>query len=158
MRRCTAVVHPCLVATLVLGGILAQVQAVSAQASSDELVARAATFELDTDYTPPPGEELHHHTAGFARTLCSAVFLTGLDPDDAARNIGGFTSPFLEREHVVRREVDREAKTVSLTLPDAVRCYRGHECSVPVMLDSAGMEIASAVASTSPSGSQEIGT
>ncbi len=120
MRSRTAVAYLRVAGLLVVGSILTHAQPVSAQASDAELIARAATFELDTEYTPPPGEELHHHTAGFARTLCSAVFLTGLDPDDAARNIGGFTSPFLEREHVVRREVDREAKTVSLTLPDGV--------------------------------------
>jgi CubicO group peptidase (beta-lactamase class C family) len=107
---------------MTVGGALdtAVVEAASPQVSEDELEARAAELELDTDYTPPPGEELHHHTAGFARTLCSAVFLTGLDPDDAARNIGGFTSPFLEREHVVRRVVDRDRQSVSLTLPDGV--------------------------------------
>ena len=84
------------------------------------LIARAARLELDTAYTPPPGEALHHHTAGFARTLCSAVFLTGLDPEDAAANIGGFTSPFEERRHVVDTVVDFERQSVALTLPDGV--------------------------------------
>ena len=84
------------------------------------LIARAAQLELDTEYTLPPGEALHHHTAGFARTLCSAVFLTGLDPEDAAANIGGFTSPFEERHHVVDTVVDFERQSVALTLPDGV--------------------------------------
>ena len=52
--------------------------------STEQVIARAAALELDTEYHPPPGEALHHQTAGFARTLCSAVFVTRLNPDDAA--------------------------------------------------------------------------
>ena len=84
------------------------------------LLARASSLELDTEYVPPPGEALHHQTAGFAKILCSAVFITGLDPDDAAENVGGFISPFGERHHVVDTLVDFEHQLVSLTLPDGV--------------------------------------
>ncbi|HUG36454.1 MAG TPA: serine hydrolase [Candidatus Limnocylindrales bacterium] len=105
------------------------------------LIARAAALELDTEYTPPPGVALHHHTAGFANTLCSAVFLTGLDPADAAANIGGFTSPFEERHHVVDTVVDYERDLVSLTLPDGVtrtaKRYRDQGCvPLPIGEDS----------------------
>ena len=84
------------------------------------LVARAAQFELPTEYVAPPGDPLHHHTAGFAKILCSGVFLTGLDPADAAANVGGFTSPFDERAHVIDTVVDFATETVSLTLADGV--------------------------------------
>lgn len=84
------------------------------------LVARAASLELDTDYTPPPGDPLHHHTSGFAKILCSGVFLTGLDPADAAANVGGFTSPFDERANVVDTVVDFDRREVRLTLADGV--------------------------------------
>ena len=57
--------------------------------SEEQLIARAAAYELPTEYVPPPGEALHHHTAGFAKILCSGVFITGLDADDAAANVGG---------------------------------------------------------------------
>ncbi len=87
---------------------------------TDPLLARAASFELDTEYVPPPGEALHHQTAGFAKILCSGVFITGLDPDDAAANVGGFISPFEERHHVVDTVVDFDRQMVSLTLPDGV--------------------------------------
>ncbi len=53
--------------------------------SDEALIARAKPLELKTEYTPPPGDALEHHTAGFAKTLCSAVFITGLDPDFARR-------------------------------------------------------------------------
>lgn len=88
--------------------------------SDEQLIARAAALELDTEYVPPPGEALHHQTAGFAKILCSAVFITGLDPDDAAENVGGFISPFDERGHVVDTIVDFDRQMVALTLPDGV--------------------------------------
>ncbi len=107
----------------------------------EALIARAAALELDTEYVPPPGEALHHHTAGFASTLCSAVFLTGLDAADAAANIGGFTSPFEERRHVVDTIVDYERGMVSLTLSDGVtrraKLYKNQGCvSLPIGEDS----------------------
>ena len=51
----------------------------AAQSSRDALLARANVAELDTEYVAPPGDSLTHHTSGFAKTLCSAVFVTGLD-------------------------------------------------------------------------------
>lgn len=88
--------------------------------STEQLNARAAYFSLGNEYVPPPGEALHHQTAGFAKILCSGVFITGLDPDDAAANVGGFISPFDERGHVVDTVVDVQRQMVSLTLPDGV--------------------------------------
>ena len=92
----------------------------NADGSTESLIARAQAFELDTEYNPPPGEALHHQTAGFAKILCSGVFITGLDPADAAANVGGFISPFDERRHVVDTVVDYEQERVALTLPDGV--------------------------------------
>ena len=48
------------------------------------LIARAKALELSTPYVPPPGDPLAHHAAGFAKIICSAVFITGLPPDFAA--------------------------------------------------------------------------
>ena len=109
--------------------------------SREQLIARAAALELDTDYTPPPGEALHHQTAGFAKTLCSAVFITGLDAADAAANVGGFISPFEERHWVTDTVVDYARQSVSLTLPDGVtrtaRRYRNQGCvALPIGEDS----------------------
>ena len=57
------------------------------------LIARAKSLELNTPYVPPPGDALEHHTSGFAKIMCSAVFITGLNPEFAAENVGYFTSP-----------------------------------------------------------------
>jgi CubicO group peptidase (beta-lactamase class C family) len=88
--------------------------------STDSVNARADYFRLSQEYVPPPGQALHHYTAGYAKILCSAVFITGLDPDDAAANLGGFISPFDQRHHVVDTYIDRVRQEVSLTLPDGV--------------------------------------
>ena len=92
----------------------------NADGSTESLIARAQAFELNTEYDPPPGEALHHQTAGFAKILCSGVFITGLDAADAAANVGGFISPFDERVHVVDTVVDYEQERVALTLSDGV--------------------------------------
>lgn len=56
-------------------------------------MVRAAELELNTPYKAPPGDALSHHTAGFAKIMCSAVFITGLTPEFAAEHVGYFTSP-----------------------------------------------------------------
>jgi CubicO group peptidase (beta-lactamase class C family) len=86
----------------------------------EALIARAKSLELDTPYVPPPGDPLEHHTAGFAKIMCSAVFITGLDPDFAAENVGYFTSPYAERVKVGKPVVDRDTKSVHITLPNGV--------------------------------------
>jgi len=92
----------------------------TAATSRDDLLARASSLELDTAYVPPPGDALEHHTAGFAKILCSAVFITGLDPDFAAENIGYFTSPYKERAYVIEKVIDRENQAVHLKLANGV--------------------------------------
>src|ERR1700745_3565719 len=88
--------------------------------SRDALIARAKSFELDTPYVPPPGDPLEHHTSGFAKVMCSAVFITGLDPNFAAENVGYFTSPYAERAKVGKPVIDRVNKAVHITLPNGV--------------------------------------
>lgn len=96
------------------------------------LIARAASFELPTAYTPPPGDALEHNTSGFAKILCSAVFITGLDPADAAENVGYFTSPYEERHFVTDTVVDYARQEVRLTLPSgavlAAKKYKSQGC------------------------------
>ena len=86
----------------------------------DALIARAKSLELDTPYVPPPGDPLEHHTAGFAKVMCSAVFIAGLDPEFAAKNLGYFTSPYAERAKVGKPVIDRANQAVHITLPRGV--------------------------------------
>jgi CubicO group peptidase (beta-lactamase class C family) len=110
---------------LALAGIGAAIAATAlgaqdAAARRQALIARARALELDTRYVPPPGDPLEHHTSGFAKIMCSAVFITGLDADFAAQNVGAFTSPFAERAKVGTPIVDRAAKAVHITMPNGV--------------------------------------
>jgi CubicO group peptidase (beta-lactamase class C family) len=87
---------------------------------AETIIERANRLELDTEYVPPPGDAMAHHTMGFARTLCSAVFVTGLDADFAAESVGYFTAPYEHRSVVVKREVDHDNKMVHLTMANGV--------------------------------------
>jgi CubicO group peptidase (beta-lactamase class C family) len=48
------------------------------------------------------------------------VFITGLDPDFAAENVGYFTSPYAQRAKVGKPVIDRVNKNVHITLPNGV--------------------------------------
>src|SRR5438309_3448468 len=84
------------------------------------LIARAKALELSTPYVPPPGDPLEHHAAGFAKIICSAVFVTGLEPEFAAENLGFFTAPYEERAKLGKPAIDRARKSVRVTLPNGV--------------------------------------
>src|SRR6516162_10188026 len=87
-------------------------------AAQGALIARAKSLELDTPYVPPPGDALEHHASGFAKIICSAVFVTGLDPDFAAENVGYFTAPYEVRHKLGKPIIDRAQKAVHVTLPN----------------------------------------
>jgi len=102
---------------LVLVGISAPFLAQTGDDARAALIARAKSFELATPYEPPPGEAIDHHAAGFARVMCSAVFIAGLSPDFAAENVGYFIAPYAERAKLGKPIVDRAKKTVEIPVP-----------------------------------------
>jgi CubicO group peptidase (beta-lactamase class C family) len=106
--------------SLVLAAFAASTAAAQPLASDSAAIARAKSLELDTPYVPPPGDPLEHHTAGYAKVMCSAVFVTGLDPDFAAENVGFFTGPHAERRLVGKPVIDRTNRTVHITMPNGV--------------------------------------
>ncbi len=98
-----------------VGGVVwAAQQAPNGQA----MIARARSLELDTPYVPPPGDPLEHHASGFAKIMCSAVFITGLDAEFAAENVGYFTSPYETRAKLGRPVIDRATRSVHVTIPN----------------------------------------
>ena len=86
-------------------------------AATEALLARAKSLELPTAYVPPPGDPLVHHASAFAKVVCSAVFVTGLDTDFAVENVGYFTSPYPTRARLGRPVVDPAAGTVRVSVP-----------------------------------------
>src|SRR5205807_816432 len=105
------------------------------------LIARAKSFELNTPYVPPPGDPAAHNASGFAKVMCSAVFITGLDPDFAAENVGYFTSPYAERKNATKPVIDRAKKEVRVALPNGVvrtaKYYGDQGCvTLPIGADS----------------------
>jgi len=85
------------------------------------LLARAKSLELSTRYIPPPaGSPLEHFAAAFAKIMCSAVFITGLQPEFAAENVGYFIAPYKQRAKVEPPLVDRQRKSVEVRVPDGV--------------------------------------
>ncbi|HNR09378.1 MAG TPA: serine hydrolase [Saprospiraceae bacterium] len=90
----------------------------SARVALQHLLARADSLELDTPYEKVPGDALSHQAAGFAKIMCSAVFISKLDPEFAAANLGGFVCSFEERKNFDIPRVDYQKKSVSVFLPD----------------------------------------
>ena len=126
-------ITPAWAAILVLGCGQAeqsdQGTALDAQADDPRaaLIARGQSLEIPGDWVVPPGDPLAHATAGFAKILCSNVFLSGLDPAFAAENTGFFSSPRELRSAVTDTVVDFENRRVHLTLPDGtVRSAKQH--------------------------------
>jgi CubicO group peptidase (beta-lactamase class C family) len=127
-------------ALLVLVAVSGSLHAQATEARA-RLIARGRSLELPGAWTPPPGNALDHHTAGFAKTLCSNVFFAGLDPADAARNLGGFTGPFEQRRFVTDTIVDRTRREVRLRSTTGAwrvaRVYKRQGCiTLPIGQDS----------------------
>jgi CubicO group peptidase (beta-lactamase class C family) len=121
--------------------VIAPVQDQDRERSREAMLARARALELDTEYFPPPGDPLEHHASGFAKVMCSAVFITGLDPGFAAENVGYFTAPYDIRSRLGQPMVDRLNQAVHVTLPNNVvrtaKRFAGQGCvTLPVGQDS----------------------
>jgi CubicO group peptidase (beta-lactamase class C family) len=107
----------------VLAGVCAVVMCVGLvaqdrQAARQALIARGKSLELPTKYVPPPGEKIEHYASGYAKIMCTAVFVTGLDPAFAAENVGYFTAPYESRAQLGTPKIDRQKHTVEVTMPN----------------------------------------
>jgi len=91
-----------------------------AQIALARMLARADSLELSTPYEVPPGDPVAHQAAGFAKIMCSAVFISHLDPVFAAVNLGGFVVSFEDRKKFGIPVIDRNKKTVSISMPDGL--------------------------------------
>jgi CubicO group peptidase (beta-lactamase class C family) len=113
--------HITFVVLAVISGIVVQPTLLAGQAADSAraaLIARAKSVELNTAYEPPPGDPLVHYASGFAKVMCSAVFITGLDLDFATENVGYFTAPREVRAKLGKPVVDRAHKVVHVAVPN----------------------------------------
>jgi CubicO group peptidase (beta-lactamase class C family) len=68
----------------------------------------------------PQGTHTENGLAGFAKILCSAVFVSGRDPDEAAKNSAYFFMPAAE-QNAVKYTVDKYYKSVKASLGETTR-------------------------------------
>ena len=88
-------------------------------------IERAARLELPGPIDAVPTDTLLLDAGGYAQIMCSAIFITGLEPAFAAEHVGYFTAPYASRAKLGQPVIDRAAKTVTVALPDG-RERRGH--------------------------------
>lgn len=95
---------------------------------------QSAVAELDTRWERPPGDPAEHAAAGFAKILCSAIFVTGRSEADATEEDGYFVSKPEERKLIKSTEVDARSQTVRVTLPNGIvrtaRMFGGQGCVI----------------------------
>ena len=65
-----------------------QIMAQTSEAKRDAMLARAKAAEISAAWTPAPGDPLGHFTVAYAKLMCSAVFVSGMDPDFARTTLG----------------------------------------------------------------------
>ena len=87
---------------------------------SIDINERGRRLDLGGEFAIPPGDPISHFGAGFAKILCSNVFLAGLDPGFAAEHNGYFTAPYEDRSHVTDIDVDVESQSVRVALDNGV--------------------------------------
>lgn len=85
--------------------------------------AEAWETEADTTETEvvgyaPPVTPPSLGLAGYTKVLCSAVFVSDRDPEEAVRNSGYFLMPPRLRDEVAGYDIDREEEAVTMRLED----------------------------------------
>jgi CubicO group peptidase (beta-lactamase class C family) len=83
-------------------------------------VARSRQAAAPTPIPSPQGTGTENGLAGYAKILCSAVFVSGRTPEDGAQGSAYFFMPAAEREKVTWK-VDRDAKLVRTSLGSITR-------------------------------------
>ncbi len=128
------------VALVTSGGLLAGLVALGI-ACSDPAQADPPE-EYPTQWEIPPGDPVELETAGFAKLLCSVLFITGRYLEVAIEEDGSFVQPSQARRAAHAAKVDWKARSVSLTLPNGVtRTAREFADQGCVILPRGGNEV-----------------
>lgn len=135
-------------AFVVVLGSLFSVQAACAQSGSlnRAIAARGRLLELPTVYEPVAGDPRSHRASGLAKVMCSAVFVTGLDPEFALANVGYFTGgDATARKEFGQPVVDRGSREVHVQVPGGPRRtarYLGSQGCVSLPVGDTGVRFA----------------
>ena len=92
-------------------------QTPSADAQRDAMLARAKAAEISDAWTPPPGDPLTHFTAAYAKLMCSAVFVSKMDPSFARATLGDANALAAVAHRIKSNDpvIDRERREVRVT-------------------------------------------
>ena len=82
----------------------------SQRVQKEMIIERGRRLALNNNPVLVPGDPLYYETAGYAKIMCSAVFITGLSPVFAAEHVGYFTSTYADRAKVSFPVIDYEHK------------------------------------------------
>jgi hypothetical protein len=85
-----------------------------------DLTQASPPKEYPTQWEVPPGDPVELETAGFAKLLCSVLFITGRSLAEAIEEDGSFVKPPEARRAAQAANVDWKARSVSLKLPNGV--------------------------------------
>jgi CubicO group peptidase (beta-lactamase class C family) len=124
MKKTTVVLCAIAVSGVVSIGLVAQ-----DGGTRQQLIARGKSLELPTKYMPPPGQKIEHYASGYAKIMCTAVFVTGLDPAFAMENVGYFTAPYQSRRELGIPKIDRQRQMVEVTMPNGTVRVARHVAS-----------------------------
>ena len=134
MRRSTFVVS----AIGLLGASHAVAQTQSAEAGRDAMLARAKAAQISDAWTPAPGDPLSHFTVAYAKLMCSAVFVSGMDPAFARQTLGDANAlaAVAHRAKANDPVIDRKRREVRVTTKSGItrtaRYYGDQGCvSIP---------------------------
>ncbi len=110
-------------ATTLMLALMASVTACGTDDGGREFAARVVESLRsagDRGAYAPPGTPGEMAIAGYAKVLCSAVFVSGRDPEEAARNSGFFLLAEADRDRITDITIDRRGRMVHMTLADSI--------------------------------------
>ena len=109
----------------------------------------ALAAQQAADYPKPKGSQTENGLAGFAKILCSAVFVSGRDAAEAAQNSAYFFMPRGEQADV-KYEVNKETRAVSASRAGITRMakFQSDQGCIIENPDSPGIHFKPAVVKT----------
>lgn len=144
MRSTKAMAAVMVLLASLLQASLAAAQTAPADAKRDAMLARAKAAEISSAWTPPPGDPLSHFTVAYAKLMCSAVFVSGMDPYLARQTLGdgNALAAVAHRAKAKVPVVDRKRREVRVTTNSGITRtarYYGDQGCVSIPEDARGI-------------------